>query len=96
MRLFVFIRFHAREGQEDAVAAAIHEVVVASRAEAGCVAIEAFRAIDSSRLFYIHSRWTSEAAFDDHAGFPHTVQFLEQVRRLVDHPLEVVRTKPLG
>ena len=96
MQLFVFIRFHAREGQEGAVAAAIREVVIPSRAEAGCVAIEAFRATRNTRLFYIHSRWVDEAAFDDHAGFPHTVQFLERVQRLVDHPIEVVRTKPLG
>jgi quinol monooxygenase YgiN len=96
MQLFVFIRFHAREGQEGAVAAAIREVVIPSRAEAGCVAIEAFRATRNTRLFYIHSRWVDEAAFDDHAGFPHTVQFLERVKRLVDHPIEVVRTKPLG
>jgi quinol monooxygenase YgiN len=96
MQLFVFIRFHALEGREDAVATAIREVIVPSRAEAGCVAIEAFRATRHSRLFYIHSRWIDEAAFDDHAGFPHTVQFLAKIPLLVDHPVEVVRTKPLG
>jgi quinol monooxygenase YgiN len=96
MQLFVFIRFYAREGEEDAVAAAIRAVVPPSRAEAGCVSIEAFRATRNARLFYIHSRWTDEAAFDDHAGFAHTVQFLETVRPLVDHPVEVVRTKLLG
>ena len=96
MQLFVFIRFHAREGMEDAVATAIREVIVPSRAEAGCVAIEAFRATRDSRLFYIHSRWIDEAAFEIHAGFQHTVQFLKRVRELVDHPVEVVRTKPLG
>jgi quinol monooxygenase YgiN len=96
MQLFVFVRFHACEGMEDAVAAAIREVIIPSRAEAGCVAIEAFRATRNTRLFYIHSRWIDEAAFDQHAGFQHTVQFLQRVQLLVDHPVEVVRTKPLG
>lgn len=96
MQLYVFVRFHAREGQEDAVASAIRDVIAPSRAEAGCVAIEAFRGTRNARLFYIQSRWIDEAAFNDHAGFQHTVQFLERVQLLVDHPVEVVRTKPLG
>jgi quinol monooxygenase YgiN len=96
MQLFVFVRLHALEGKEDAVAAAIRDVIAPSRAETGCVAIEAFRGTRNARLFYIHSRWIDEAAFDDHAGFQHTVQFLERVRLLVDHPVEVIRTKPLG
>ena len=36
MELFIFARFHAREGQEDAVAEALREVVAPSREEAGC------------------------------------------------------------
>jgi quinol monooxygenase YgiN len=31
-----------------------------------------FRSIRDPRLFYIHSRWVDEAAFDTHAGLPHT------------------------
>ena len=96
MQLFIFVRFHACEGREDDVAAAICDVIVPSRTEPGCAAIEAFRATRDKRLFYIHSRWIDEAAFEIHAGFPHTVQFLARVQQLVDHPVEVIRTKPLG
>jgi quinol monooxygenase YgiN len=95
MELFVFIRCHAREGEEDAVAAALSDVLGPSRAESGCCAIEAFRSTRDPRLFYIHSRWVDEAAFDLHGGLPHTVRFLDRVRPLLDHPLEVVRTRPL-
>jgi quinol monooxygenase YgiN len=45
---------------------------------------------------YIHSRCNDEAAFDRHAQLPHTVQFLEMVQPLIDHPLEVTRTWPLA
>lgn len=95
MTLFVFARFHAREGEADAVAAALREVVEPSRAEPGCIAIEAFRSTREPRLFYIHSRWVDEAAFDNHAEMPHTVRFLARVEPLIDHPLDVTRAQPL-
>jgi quinol monooxygenase YgiN len=47
------------------------------------------------KLFYIHSRWKDEAAFDNHAQSPHTARFTETVKSLIDHPLEVTRTLPL-
>lgn len=95
MELFIFARFHAREGQEAAVAAALRDTVIPSRAEPGCLAIEAYRSVRDPRLFFIHSRWIDEAAFDTHAGLPHTVRFVERVQPLIDHPLEVIRTQPI-
>ena len=96
MDLFIFARFHAREGQHDAVASALRDVIPPTRDEPGCRAIEAYRSTRDPRLFYIHSRWTDEAAFDRHAELPHTVRFLERVQRLIDHPLEVTRSQPIG
>jgi quinol monooxygenase YgiN len=96
MELFVFARFHAHEGQDGAVAAAIHDSVNASRTEAGCVAISAYRSVRDPRLFWIHSRWRDEAAFEIHAGLPHTERFLERVQPLIDHPLDVTRTHPIA
>jgi quinol monooxygenase YgiN len=93
MELFIFARFHAREGQEDAVAEALREVVAPSRAEDGCLGIHAFRSTRDPRLFYVHSRWTDEAAFDLHGQLPHTVRFIERVGSLVDHPLDVTRAE---
>jgi quinol monooxygenase YgiN len=95
MELSVFIRFHARPGQAQALAAALGEVVRPSRAEAGCVFIEAYRSVQDADLFHIHSRWVDEAAFDRHGGLPHTLRFLATVQPLLDHPLEVARTRPL-
>ena len=96
MELFVFARFHAREGQEAALAQAICESVTASREEAGCLNIDAFRSVRDPRLFYIHSRWIDEAAFEHHATLPHTVRFIERVQALIDHPLDVTRARPVG
>ena len=93
MELFIFARFHARPGNERAVEETLRDVVGPSREEAGCLGIQAFRSIREPRLFYVHSRWVDEAAFDHHASLPHTVQFVERVQALIDHPLEVTRAK---
>jgi quinol monooxygenase YgiN len=96
MELFIFARFHAREGKQTNVAAAIREVLPLSRAEAGCVAIDGFASTRDPRLFYIHSRWIDEAAFELHATLPHTVRFVERMTGLIDHPFEATRARVMG
>jgi quinol monooxygenase YgiN len=91
MELFIFARFHARAGKENAVEQALREVTDPSRKEPGCLSFHVFRSTREPRLFYIHSRWRDEAAFDTHAGLPHTVRFLERVEQLIDHPRDVTR-----
>ena len=95
MELYIFARFYARDGQGEDVAAAIHDVVTASRREPGCRAIDGYRSMRDPLLLYIHSRWVDEAAFDRHASLPRTVRFLERVTRLIDHPLDITRSRPL-
>jgi quinol monooxygenase YgiN len=96
VELFIFARFHAREGKEEAVAEAMRDMRGPVRAEAGCLGIDYYRSIRDLRLFYVHSRWTDEAAFDLHAILPHTVRFLELVEPLIDHPLDVTRARPVA
>ena len=93
MELYIFARFHARPGHEPAVADALSDVFGPTRDEPGCLGIQTFRSIRDPRLFYLHSRWTSEEAFELHATLPHTVRFIERVEALIDHPLDVTRTE---
>jgi quinol monooxygenase YgiN len=90
--IFIFARFHAKDGLQHAVAAAIREVMRPTRQEPGCLSIYAYSATRDPRLFYVHSHWTDEAAFNQHALLPHTVRFVERVQSLIDHPLDVTRT----
>jgi quinol monooxygenase YgiN len=92
MELFIFVRFHAREGQQEAVAAALREIVSPTREEPGCIEIAACRSVRDPRLFWIHSRWIDEAAFEKHADLPHTTRFIERVQHMIDHPLDVARS----
>jgi quinol monooxygenase YgiN len=96
MECFIFARFHARAGKEDAVAEALLGVLAPTREEPGCLGIRAFRSTREPRLFFIHSRWKDDAAFERHTGLPHTVRFVERVGPLIDHPLDAARTQEIG
>ena len=96
MELFIFARFHARPGNESAVAKALLGVIVATREEEGCLSIHAFQSVRDSQLFYIHSRWKDEVAFNYHAGLPHTIRFIQRVEPLIDGPLDVTRAERIG
>ena len=89
MDLFIFAPFHARAGSEDAVAGAVFDTAK----EPGCLSIHAFRSVRDPRLFYIHSRSRDEAAFEYHAGLPHTVQ-LHRACDPIDRPPS--RRHPVG
>ena len=93
MELFSFVRLHAAEGKERAVEEALRAVLRASREEAGCMSIHAFRGTRDPRVFYIHSRWKNEETFELHATLPHTGRFLQQMEGLTDQPREVARTE---
>lgn len=96
MELFSFVRIHVGAGMEKAFEGALLEVLTASRKEPGCLKIHGYRSIRDARLFYIHSKWTDEGAFEVHAKMAHTVKFLKTVETLIDHPLEVTRTERIG
>ena len=91
MELAIIGEFRARPGREREVEAAIRKVVPPSRHEPACLAINAFRSNRDATLFFIHSRWTDEAAFEAHAALPHTVEFISTVEPLITNKLEVSR-----
>jgi quinol monooxygenase YgiN len=70
MELFIFGRFHAREGSEDALDETVRKVVNTTREEAGCEEVHGFRSVRDPRLFYLHSHWIDEASFEKHAQLP--------------------------
>ena len=89
-------RFHAQPGREDVIAAAMREQLPLARAEPGCLACEFFRSTRDPALFYVHSCWADEAAFEVHAELPHTVRFLATVEPVLDHELQVSRLSPIA
>lgn len=93
MQLYFFARFHSRARIDSSFEEALREVSVLSREEEGCLSFHGFRSIRDRQLFYIHSIWRDEEAFEIHANLPHTVRFLERVQLLIDQPLDTTRTE---
>jgi quinol monooxygenase YgiN len=91
----IFARFHSLEGKEEAVASELRDAVIRVRTEPGCLGIEVYGSVRDPRLFWLHSRWVDEAAFDKHVERPATNQFVERVQRVIDHPFDVTRTRVL-
>jgi quinol monooxygenase YgiN len=96
MQLFFFARFHVREGCGTTAEETLRNVLDPTRTEPGCISIRAFRSTRDPRLFYIHSCWADEAAFEVHSGLPHTKYFIEQMESLIDQPLDFARTELIG
>jgi len=96
MEIFIFTRFHAQPGKAVGFEEALREVVPPSRQEEGCLSIHAFRSIRDPHVFYIHSRWKDEAAFDTHAKLPHTARFIERAELLLDHEIQALRCELLA
>jgi quinol monooxygenase YgiN len=96
MELAIIARFHARPGCEDAVAFALCQQVPETRSEPGCLAIAAFRSTREPGLFWIHSRWRDDAAFDVHAGLPRTRRFVADMELLIDHPFDAARARAIA
>ncbi len=93
MELYIFGRFEVRAGEESAFEEALREVVVATRAEAGCWEVHGYRGARKAGVYYLHSRWRNVEAFEVHAELPHTRKFLGRVEGLLGRPREVVRTE---
>jgi quinol monooxygenase YgiN len=94
--LFIFGRFHARPGAQRELEEVIRAVIEPSRKEPGCLGLLWFRSTRDPRLFFVHSRWVDEAAFDRHASLPHTVRFIERAEQVIDHPLDVNQARLLA
>jgi quinol monooxygenase YgiN len=93
---YVFVRLYARAGEENAVEGALRDVMGPSREEEGCLSFHIYRSMRDRRLFYIHSQWTDEAAFQLHAKLAQTLTFLKTVDALLDQPRDVTRTERIG
>ena len=93
--LSIIARFHAREGHEVALAAILRSEVAASQTDPGCLSHRAYRSVRDPQLFFIQSHWVDEAAFENHIGLPHTVQFAESVQPMIDHELEPIRLRAI-
>ena len=89
------VRMEFDGGDREAVAEMLRALTVGSRAEPGCVRIHIYESTRGPLVYFIHSEWIDEAAFDAHAELPHTRRFVGAVVDLITNPLQAVRTKQI-
>lgn len=75
MSYVVCVRWEAKEGEEEAVAAAIERLAAASSAEPGVQHYLAHRDPSDPRAFLIYERYDDEAACEAHIETDHFKQF---------------------
>jgi len=94
--IHTFVRFEPLPGKEQQLRDELLLVLEPTRAEPGCNRIHLYEALRDPLVFYIHSEWVDEAAFDVHAKLPHVTRFLGLVGGLVTHRVQSVRTKEIA
>jgi quinol monooxygenase YgiN len=94
-KFVIFARFHAIEGQERPLVAELKAAVARVSVQPGSTFAEAYSSLRDPRLFWVHSRWVDEAAFDVYAALPATQAFVGRTQRLIDHPFDVTRAQAL-
>jgi quinol monooxygenase YgiN len=71
MAYVVIARWTAKDGEEDAVAAALTNLIEPSRAEPGNLAYVVHRDPEDDRRFVIYESYVDEAAYRSHAESAH-------------------------
>jgi quinol monooxygenase YgiN len=96
MPLYIFARLEPKPGKELQLRDELDLVLKPTRAEPGCVRIHLYESTRGPLIYYIHSEWIDEPAFDAHAELPHMRRFLGLIDELITHPLQAMRTKQVG
>jgi quinol monooxygenase YgiN len=96
MPVHFLVRFRPQPGKTAEFREELLRVLEPTRAEAGCLACRMFESLREPLEFAIHSEWVDEAAFDLHAGLPHTIRFLEAAAKLLTHPVRGLKSLEIG
>jgi quinol monooxygenase YgiN len=76
-RIILNVHMEAAAGQEEALERQLTALLDPTRAEAGCIAYELHRSVESPGKFMFHECFRDQAALDEHIGSPHFRRFLE-------------------
>jgi quinol monooxygenase YgiN len=78
----VVATFHARQGKETELRAALIGLLAPTRKESGCVNYDLHQSPEDTAKFLFHENWTSKAALDAHLQSPHIKALLPRVDEL--------------
>jgi quinol monooxygenase YgiN len=93
---YAIVRFEPKSGKADEFREELLRVNGPSREEPGCLSLVVYESVHEPITFAVHSEWVDEAAFDLHAGLPHTVEFLRKGETLLTHEVRAQRLRRIG
>jgi quinol monooxygenase YgiN len=76
-------RIDVQPGQGGVVGAALKELAIPSRQEAGCILYDVCRATESPDTLLVLEEWESKEILDAHMQTPHFGAFIEKVGSLL-------------
>jgi quinol monooxygenase YgiN len=86
-KLDVVALLKAKPGSEELVGAALADLAVTSRTDAGCVAYDVFASETEPGTFVTVEQWDSQADLDAHMASPHLAEaFAEAGSHLAETP----------
>lgn len=84
----VIARAQAREGKADDLKALLRQLVMPTRAEAGCRYYELFES-NLPGVFFFNELWQSEEQLEAHAASSHFAEIIGKAKELLQEPMEV-------
>ncbi|MGF6272504.1 quinol monooxygenase YgiN [Massilia sp. UYP11] len=90
----IIATLYAKAGQEAALAARMHEMIDATRKEAGCILYELQRSDEDPREFIMVEYWRDAEAIALHDASAHMAALVADLPALVDRPVVVRRYTP--
>jgi quinol monooxygenase YgiN len=82
--LSLYAEFTALEGHADVVAGLVSQLVVDVRAEPGNLAFDAWVRSERPCEFVVFETYRDRAAFEDHLGSAHSIEFNRRLTPLVE------------
>lgn len=86
------VRFQAQEGAADALEAALSELALASRKDAGCQLYDLYRS--EGGAFLLMERWENRTLLDAHLKLDHVAHFRSLSREMLAEPPEILEQDP--
>ncbi len=79
MAIAISSRWQVTDGEQEAVAAAVAELIPQTRAEPGLVLLHAHRDPEDSRVFYFYEQYVDEEALAAHAETRHFKRYVRDI-----------------
>lgn len=80
MSIHIIVDFTAEPGERQFIIDAFTDLVVATRAEPGCLVFDLYTTVADDNGLILVEEWADQNAIDEHMTLGHTVRFLEVVR----------------